>query len=62
MELFWSVFSRIWTEYGDLLRKSPYLVQIRENKDHRNSVFKHFLRIVSLMFVFPFSSAQYISS
>ena len=34
-EFFWSVFSRIWTEYGDLLRKSPYSVRIRENTDQK---------------------------
>ena len=28
---FWSVFSCIWTEYGQLLSKSPYLLQILEN-------------------------------
>ena len=28
---FWSVFSCIWTEYGDLLRKSPYSVRTQEN-------------------------------
>ena len=28
---FWSVFSCIWTEYGDLLHKSLYSVQIQEN-------------------------------
>ena len=27
---FWSVFSCIGTEYGELLRKSPYSVQIQE--------------------------------
>ena len=32
---FWSVFSRIWTEYGGLLRKSPYTVQMRENTDQK---------------------------
>ena len=32
---FWSAFSRIWTEYGDLRSKSPYSVQIRENKDQK---------------------------
>ena len=32
---FRSVFSHIWTEYGDLLRKSPYSVQIRENTDQK---------------------------
>ena len=32
---FWSVFSCIWTEYGDLLRKSPYLVRIQENANQK---------------------------
>ena len=30
---FWYVFSRIKTEYGDLLRKSPYSVCIQENAE-----------------------------
>ena len=34
-EFFWSVFSRIWTEYGDLRSKSPHSVQIRENTDQK---------------------------
>ena len=38
-EFFWSVFSRIWTEYGDLLRESPYSVQIFSHTDvFKNSV------------------------
>ena len=32
-EFFWSVFSCIWTEYADLLRKSPYSVPILENTE-----------------------------
>ena len=32
---FWSVFSRVQTEYGDLWNKYPYSVQIRENKDQK---------------------------
>ena len=28
---FWSVFSSIWTEYGEILRISPYSVRTREN-------------------------------
>ena len=32
---FWFVFSYIRTEYGDLLRKSPYLVRIQENTNHK---------------------------
>ena len=30
---FWSVFSRIWTEYGEILRISPYSVQMQENTE-----------------------------
>ena len=33
-ELFWSVFSFIRTEYGDLQCKSSYSVRIQENTDH----------------------------
>ena len=43
-EFLWSVFSRIWAKYGDLLRKSPYSVQMWENTDQKNSLFEHFLR------------------
>ena len=32
-ELLWSVFSRIWTEYREILRNSPYSVWIGENTD-----------------------------
>ena len=31
LSFFWSVFSRIRTEYGDLLRKFSYSAQMREN-------------------------------
>ena len=33
---FWSVFPRIWTDYGEILRTSPYSVRIRENTDQKN--------------------------
>ena len=32
---FWSMFSCIRTEYGDLLHKSPYSVRIQENTDQK---------------------------
>ena len=41
---FWSVFIRITTGYGDLLCKSPYSIQIRENMDQKNSEYGHFVR------------------
>ena len=39
---FWSAFSRIRTEYGEILRISPYLVQMRENVEQKKSEFVHF--------------------
>ena len=43
MEFFWSVFSRIHTEYRDLRSKSPCSVQIRENRTRKNFVFGQFI-------------------
>ena len=47
-ELFWSVFSRIWTEYREIGSISPYSVQIWENADQNNSEYGHFSRSVDL--------------
>ena len=44
LELFWSVFSRKWTEYGEILRVPPYSVRMWENTDQNNSEYRHFLR------------------
>ena len=46
-ELFWSVFSRIRTEDGGILRISPYSVRMWENADQNNSKYGHFLRSVN---------------
>ena len=42
-ELFWSTFSRIQTEYGEILRISLNSVQMRENADQNNSEYENFL-------------------
>ena len=42
---FWSAFSHIWNDYGDL-QKSPYSVRMRENGDQKNSGCGHFSRAV----------------
>ena len=34
---FRSVFSRIWTEYGDLRSISPHSLRIRENTDQKKT-------------------------
>ena len=36
--------SRIWTEYGEILRISLYSVWMRENADQNNAEYGHFLR------------------
>ena len=46
-EFFWSKFSCIWTEYGEIIRTSPYSVRMRENMDQKNSEYGHFSRNVS---------------
>ena len=42
--VFWSVFSRIRIEYGEIRSISPYSVRMRENTDQENSEYGHFLR------------------
>ena len=43
-EFFWSEFSRIRTEYGEIIRVSPYSVRMLENTDQKNSQYAHILR------------------
>ena len=43
-ELFWSAFSCIRTEYGEIRSISPYSVQMQENADQNNSEYEHFSR------------------
>ena len=45
-ELLWSVFSRIRTEYGEIICIYPYSVRMRENKDRNNYEYGHFSRSV----------------
>ena len=42
------MFSRIRTEYGDLLCESPYSVGMRENTDQKNSKYGRILRSVNV--------------
>ena len=43
-EFFWSIYSGIRTEYGEILRISPYSVRMPENTDEKNSEYGHFSR------------------
>ena len=47
-ELFWSAFSHIQTEYGEILRISPYSVRMQENADQNNSEYGQFSRSINL--------------
>ena len=40
-KFFWSVFSRIRTEYGEILSISPYLVRMRKNTNQKTSEYEH---------------------
>ena len=57
-ELFWSAFSRIWTEYGEIRSVFPYSGRMRENANQSNSEYGHFLCSaiycfrVSLIYIF----------
>ena len=42
LELFLSAFTCIRTEYGEILRISPYSVRMREKADQNNSECGHF--------------------
>ena len=62
-EFFWSAFSRIRTEYGDLLHKSPYSIQMPKSMDQKNSEYGHFLgsdRFSAFIMIIEISEA-YIS-
>ena len=53
-EFYWSIFSHIPTEYGEILHISPYSVRMRENTDQKNSKYGHFSRrtpYMRIMFV-----------
>ena len=50
LELFWSAFSRIWTEFSELQSISPYSVRMWENADLNNSKYGHFPRSEMQMF------------
>ena len=53
LELFWSVFSRIWTEYGEIHSISHsislYSIKIRENMDQNKSKYGHFSRSAKVL-------------
>ena len=46
-EFFWPVFSRIWTEYGEIPRVSPYAVRKPKKTGQKNSKYGQFSRVFS---------------
>ena len=57
-EFFWSAFSRIRTEYGEIWSISPYSVRMRENKDQKNYEHRHFSRSKKIIFFLSFLESQ----
>ena len=58
--VFWSVFSHIWTEHGDLLRKLPYSVRMRGNADRKKTPFLDTSRSVCLKFCLGYYLAFFL--
>ena len=56
-ELFWSAFSRIRTEYGEIRSISLYSVQMQEMADQNNSVYGHFSRSVRSVIIPPMAKS-----
>ena len=48
-EFFWSFISRIRTEYGEIIRISPYSVRMQENPDQKNSEYGQFHAVYSCL-------------
>ena len=55
-EFFWSVFSRIRTEYGEIRSVSPYSVRMRENTGQENS--EHFFYLFIDIILSQYSEKQ----
>ena len=53
-EFFWSVFSHIQTEYGEILSISQYSVRMWENADENNSEHGRFSCSVNVLYTFSF--------
>ena len=53
LNIFWSVFSRIRTEYGEIRIVLLYSLQMPENTDQENSKYGHFSRIVCVFLSDP---------
>ena len=51
LEFFQTVFSRIWTEYRDILRISPYSVRLWENIGQKNFVCFFGIKTLHVRFV-----------
>ena len=49
---FWSVFSRVQTEYGEILCISPYSVRMRENTDQKKLFIGHISRSIVSCFLY----------
>ena len=48
-EFFRSVFSRIWTENGEILSISSHSVRMRKSTEQKNSKYRHFSRSAGLV-------------
>ena len=57
-DLFWSLFSHIWTEYRNLQSNFTYSVQMQDKTKRKNSKYGHFSRSVIGVLVYILKSAN----
>ena len=57
-EFFWSVFSRIWTEYGEIPSVSPYSVRMQETTARKTPNTDTFHAVVKLDNTLKFNEHQ----
>ena len=57
--VFWSTLSHIWSKYKEILRIAPYSVQMRENRDQKNSEYENFLRNEFFLYCLYYVSRLY---
>ena len=63
-ELFWCIFSCIWTEYGEIRSISPYSVHMWEDTDQKISEYEcafHFVEIQSTFCLYLQNGLQFLN-
>ena len=61
-ESFWSAYSHIRTEYGEIRSISLYSIRMRENTDQNNSEYGQFLHSEAIFLIFNLITLFYVGT